>query len=494
MFLPGASAVGLDYFGVQQQVSQFTTAVVYDRGGTGYSDPLPRPAAALATELHELLRVQNIAAPYVLVAHSLGGAYAHRFAQPYPQDVAGLVWLDAYHRDWDDFMPPASRLAAVEQMAPDLEQMRPSLREMFAELLADYPEHMRQALLEAKMSDEWTHVGIAERTELAELATELRAGPHIPDVPVVALSVVGTDPAQQAVTPEQTLREIHDGRKRMDAALVSAVSHGEQRILSDTSHHRLCFDRPDAVGRAPAPRAHAAAGIRTREPAEQDGTAPVPLGVGDCDLPTPPHIVEAMRQAVRDPSTHRYPPYAGTQAMREAAAGHLGRHFGRRLDPDTEVLATLGSKEAMAHLTMAYAEPGDVVLVPDPAYPVYGTWARFCGAEVVRVPLRESNGSCRTWPPSRPTPHAGPSCSGSATPTTPRPRWPLRTTTPSWRGSRYGMTSLIASDAAYSEIYTTALPRRRSSRHRARRSARPARPGGRLANPPGLMTTCVPPP
>jgi len=251
VFLPGASAVGLDYFGVQQGVSQFTTAVVYDRGGTGYSDPLPLPrtAAAVATELHELLRAQNIAAPYVLVAHSLGGFYAHRFAQLYPQDVAGLVWLDALHRDWDDFMPPEAGLAAAEQMAPDLEQLeqlRPALREMYAELRADYPEHVRQALIDAKTSDEWIRVGIAERTKLTELATELQAGPNIPDVPVVALTVVGIDPAQQALATQ----EMNDGKTRMDAALVSAVSHGEQRLLSDTLHHRLCFDRPDAVVQA----------------------------------------------------------------------------------------------------------------------------------------------------------------------------------------------------------------------------------------------------
>ncbi|MEU4345706.1 alpha/beta hydrolase [Nocardia sp. NPDC023852] len=251
VFLPGASAVGLDYFGVQQQVSQFTTAVVYDRGGTGYSDPLPLPrsAAAVATELHELLHALNIAAPYVLAPHSLGGFYAHRFAQLYPQEVAGLVWLDALHRDWDDFMPATASLAAIEQTAPDLEQleqMRPALREWGTELLADYPEHMRQPLLEAKMSDEWLHVGIAERGTLAELATELRAGPNIPDVPVVALTVLGDDPAQ----PERARQERHDAKTRMDAALVSAVSHGKQRILSDTSHHRLCVDRPDAVVQA----------------------------------------------------------------------------------------------------------------------------------------------------------------------------------------------------------------------------------------------------
>ncbi|MEV6561454.1 alpha/beta hydrolase [Nocardia sp. NPDC051756] len=251
VFLTGASAIGLDYFGVQQQVSQFTTAVLYDRGGTGYSDPLPLPrtATAVATELRELLQAQDIPAPWVLAAHSLGGFYAHRFAQLYPQDVAGLVWLDGLHRDWDDFMPPASSLAEFERMGPDLEQleqMRPALREMHAELYADYPEYVREPLIDVRVSAESMRAGLAERRTLVDLATELRAGPGIPDVPVIALSVVGTDPNQ----PDLATPEMNDAKTRMDAALVGVVSHGEQRLLSDTLHHRLCFDRPDAVVQA----------------------------------------------------------------------------------------------------------------------------------------------------------------------------------------------------------------------------------------------------
>ncbi|MDA3643927.1 alpha/beta hydrolase [Saccharopolyspora indica] len=245
VFLPGASAVGLDYFGVQQRVSEFTTAVAYDRGGTGYSDPLPLPrtAAAVAAELHELLRAQSIPGPYVLVAHSLGGFYAHRFAQLHPRDVAGLVWLDAIHRDWDDFMPPAASLAAAERTA-DLEQVkqqRPALRDVLADMYAAYPEHLRQPLIDARTSDEWLRTGVAERTGLGEIADELRAGPGLPDVPLIALTVLGSDPAEQ---------EMHDGRRRMDAALVGSVPRGEQRLLAGTSHHRLCFDRPDAVVQA----------------------------------------------------------------------------------------------------------------------------------------------------------------------------------------------------------------------------------------------------
>src|SRR5215469_5065938 len=94
--LPGAGLTGLGYLNLHEQVSQFATSVLYDRAGTGWSDhvQLPRTATQVVDELRLLLRVAGVPAPYVFVAHSLGGIYARQFAQRFPADVAGLVFLD----------------------------------------------------------------------------------------------------------------------------------------------------------------------------------------------------------------------------------------------------------------------------------------------------------------------------------------------------------------------------------------------------------------
>src|SRR5438093_9316235 len=97
------------------------------------------------------------------------------------------------------------------------------------------------------------------------------------------------------------------------------------------------------------------------------GVDVISLGVGDPDLPTPEHVVEAMREAVRDPATHRYPAYWGSIEFREAVAGWYRRRFGVALDAKTEVLALIGSKEGLGHLPVAFVDPGDETLVPDPS-------------------------------------------------------------------------------------------------------------------------------
>lgn len=128
---------------------------------------------------------------------------------------------------------------------------------------------------------------------------------------------------------------------------------------------------------------------RLKRQAIAEGQDVIDLGVGDPDLPTPPIICERLKQAVDDPANHRYSFTEGLRELREAIARWYQRRFGVALDPQTEVLPLLGSKEGIAHLPLALANPGDVVLVPDPCYPPYRSGAILAGAEVVSMPLLE---------------------------------------------------------------------------------------------------------
>ena len=117
----------------------------------------------------------------------------------------------------------------------------------------------------------------------------------------------------------------------------------------------------------------------------------IDLGIGDPDLPTPAHIVKAMQEAAAEPKYHRYPSYEGMAAFRQAAVAWYAQRFGVALDADRECCALIGSKEGIAHFPVAFVDPGDLVLVPDPGYPVYATWTRFVGGEVFHMPLRREN-------------------------------------------------------------------------------------------------------
>lgn len=122
------------------------------------------------------------------------------------------------------------------------------------------------------------------------------------------------------------------------------------------------------------------------------GADVISLGIGDPDLPTPRHVVEALQEAAEDPTTHQYPSYYGLPAFREAIAGWYGRRFGVDLDPEAEVLPLLGSKEGLAHLSLAFIDPGDEALVPDPGYPVYGVGTMLAGGRPVPMALRADGG------------------------------------------------------------------------------------------------------
>jgi LL-diaminopimelate aminotransferase len=130
---------------------------------------------------------------------------------------------------------------------------------------------------------------------------------------------------------------------------------------------------------------------RMKQEAIKKGLDIIDLSIGDPDIPTPGPIVRAMKKAVENPVHHRYPSYEGMLSFREAVAHWYKKRFHAKLDPRTEVLSLIGSKEGIGHIPLAFVNPGDVVLVPSPGYPVYPIGTLFAGGESYLMPLREEN-------------------------------------------------------------------------------------------------------
>jgi len=150
------------------------------------------------------------------------------------------------------------------------------------------------------------------------------------------------------------------------------------------------FDRAERLSKLPP---YLFAEIdRKRKAAIAAGRDVINLGIGDPDTPTPAFIIEEMCRAAHDARNHQYALDAGLPEFRRAVAHWYRRRFGVTLDADTEVLPTIGSKEAIAHFPLAVLNPGDVALVPEPGYPPYRSGAIFAGAEVHLMPLTAQNG------------------------------------------------------------------------------------------------------
>jgi len=121
------------------------------------------------------------------------------------------------------------------------------------------------------------------------------------------------------------------------------------------------------------------------------GVDVISLGIGDPDLPTPKRIVSVLQESAADPANHRYPSYFGLAELRAAIAHWYRDRFAVTLDPDSEVLPTLGSKDGISHVPLALVDPGDVVLAPDPGYTVYVTGALMAAGEPYIMPLTAKN-------------------------------------------------------------------------------------------------------
>ena len=253
IFLPGAGLVGLDYLNLQRRIARLTSTLAYDRAGTGWSDPvaLPRGAGDVVRELRELLAVAEVSGPYLLVGHSLGGAYARRFAQLFAGETCGLVLLDPFHEDLHLHAPREVReqLEAMHRREipqPTVDQLRAG-RHAARCLFASWPDQVREALIEHHVTAAW-RAGLQEDRNLYdEVAGELRRGTDLPDVPLIVLTALGADDTQTALWGCEVSRAINDGKATLHAELAASVPRGEQRILHSAGHGWLHEQRQDDV-------------------------------------------------------------------------------------------------------------------------------------------------------------------------------------------------------------------------------------------------------
>jgi pimeloyl-ACP methyl ester carboxylesterase len=201
--------MGLGYYNVHARAAELSTSVVYDRAGTGWSDPapLPRTARDVAEELRKVLRAASLPGPYLLVGHSLGGLYARRFAQLFPTEVAGLLLLDPAHEDYSANEPEIARRYAEEwkeKPMPDLspEQIqgyRPILEEMYAE----WPPEIREPPINCQLDPIRARTGLVEASNVDALYQETRRGGPIPAVPLIVYTAMGVDAAHGPCRPRR---------------------------------------------------------------------------------------------------------------------------------------------------------------------------------------------------------------------------------------------------------------------------------------------------
>lgn len=249
VFLPGAGLIGLDFLNVQAMAAGFATSVIYDRGGAGWSDPvrLPRSAAEVAEELHMLLSAADVPPPYILVGHSLGGAYARRFSQLFPDEVAGVLYLDPAHEAYAT-LPPRPFLEQVRMglaALPALLNARRFYRPLFSRMYATWPDAMRETLVEYHLRA-WRK-SLQEAANLnREVLPEIAAG-GAPAHLTIVLTAMGIDPFMAPFMPAAQLRELNAKKAGFYSAFAALAPRGENRLLADAGHSTLHTDRPDAV-------------------------------------------------------------------------------------------------------------------------------------------------------------------------------------------------------------------------------------------------------
>src|SRR5258708_30958856 len=206
---------------------------------------LPGTATEVTDELRSILRMAGVPGPYLLVGHSRGGAYARRYAQRFPDEVAGLLLQEPFHEDFEAYLPKQTLLDQLRGVLAVLRLLlhyKTFYRGLFGRMFASWPQEAREPLIDwhlRSLTKTLQELPASQRTGKSSFSTELRNGGNLLYVPLIVLCALAIDPFMAAIMPESYLRQMNDGQPVLYTTPSSSVPPSEYRHLQNTTPHPL---------------------------------------------------------------------------------------------------------------------------------------------------------------------------------------------------------------------------------------------------------------
>lgn len=246
----GAGSYGLDSLGILERCAPRTTTVVYDRAGSGWSDPGPGPRGAreVAADLHEVLALAGIDPPYLLVGHSLGGLLIRAFAQLHPDEVVGLVLVDPLVEGIP--VPDDVDEQIVQGMLAEMERNPVILKEWYPGLYASWetlPPAVRDPLIARHADPRFAIAGVRDMQMAGRVLQDVLNGPPLPNIPVTVLTATQLDPSPGGSDDEKIA--FNETKIAAHKAFAASVPGAVHRIFPDAGHF-ISAERPDLVAAA----------------------------------------------------------------------------------------------------------------------------------------------------------------------------------------------------------------------------------------------------